>query len=295
MDLDKLGVFSHPGSIHVGDAYKAKKEHNPRETGKQFLTGGPAKTGRGPDAYLDKTLKRLTEGDPYVDPATRTRQEHLEQKKTYTNTKPFVLGGRQGSTYKPPEYVSVPDKDADKPKSPKSPGPRNFVTSPSKSGRAGLLGKEYPYMSEPYDSVAAMDKKLREQHRETLKGKTFVTANKSGSYLFDNSTAAFHVEPGPLYVKPKTPKVELKPFRPSSPSKKGYNAAPIIPFMEPTPEQKAIEAARKEKEKEEMERRKKLGVFWPAKGPKSTPIRVVRSLPNSPAHGSRPDAPFSPT
>jgi hypothetical protein len=61
-DLMRMGIFSEPTYISVGEPYNSKKTMTLdfRAAGKQFLTA-PAHHGQNPDAYFDHHFVRLFE------------------------------------------------------------------------------------------------------------------------------------------------------------------------------------------------------------------------------------------
>jgi hypothetical protein len=61
------GTFSEPGNLAVGDNYvKPPATKLPRHSGQQFSVVAP-RSGRAPDAFLDKTVRSLGEGAPFTD------------------------------------------------------------------------------------------------------------------------------------------------------------------------------------------------------------------------------------
>jgi len=282
-DINRLGVFSQPGSIDIGDPFH--KEHNlpQRFQGKQFLTHG-TKVGKNPDALIDRDYKRLSEGDQYVDPGTYERRAKVQEKSKNISERPFYPSkpsakatgkgthfGTIGGMYKHEN-----DDDPNAPRNTET-APRNFYTNPSKKGGYGTpgttIGKQLDVMSEPYLVSRELEKVERREARGRIP-KAFQSTHKSGSGLFDESV--FRYEPGafkPREVQRKPP--IPKPFTPSHPAKFGYNST-ISKFPEYKPDP-LDEKLAKERAERAAERSKK-GIFKPNSGFKSRPNSVINPL-----------------
>lgn len=109
-----------------------------------MLPGG-AKWGTNPDALIDKTFKRLSENERYVDPGKHEREYNLKQMEKRTGKAfypPKISNGPIGAP-----YPNTNDDEREAPKEP--PAPRGVFTNPMKKGCPGTpgltLGEEGPH------------------------------------------------------------------------------------------------------------------------------------------------------
>ncbi|KIZ04247.1 hypothetical protein MNEG_3714 [Monoraphidium neglectum] len=92
-----FGTFSEPGTLAIGDPYsKPPATKLPRHSGKQFAIV-IGKEGRSPEVYLDKQIRSLGEGAPYVDAWILDKRLSRIPGKPVSD-KPFAtLVGRRGN------------------------------------------------------------------------------------------------------------------------------------------------------------------------------------------------------
>mmetsp|Transcript_18056 Transcript_18056/g.58963 ORF Transcript_18056/g.58963 Transcript_18056/m.58963 type:complete len:281 (+) Transcript_18056:57-899(+) len=271
-----MGIFSQMSSICVGDKFDKTEKLPERFLGKQF-TSGATITGNNADAMLDKTFKRLSEGDTYLDPGALERKHRVAQRKMNISEKAFYPSqpGRKapgpGTSYgcigKQPDYMA---ETADTNEKDAAVG-RNFYTNPPKKGGFGVPGTTISpantYLPDEYLASRTIDKVERAKAREKIHKPFNSTGTSRGGYfdskIFENAPGAFVPRDREKY------KADFKAFRPSHPAKKGFNSTHFPSYVEDPLDAKI------EKAKAEAAERKKLGVFKPSSGPKSYPIRVV--------------------
>lgn len=109
-----------------------------------MLPGG-TKWGTNPDALIDKTFKRLSENERYVDPGKHEREYNLKQMEKRTG-KAFYPPKKSNGPIGAP-YPNTNDDERETPKQP--PAPRGIFTNPMKNGCPGTpgltLGEEGPH------------------------------------------------------------------------------------------------------------------------------------------------------
>ncbi|KAJ3272536.1 hypothetical protein HDV01_005487 [Terramyces sp. JEL0728] len=91
-DLTRMGIFSEPNYISVGEPYQTKKGASTldyRANGKQFLSSPPKHGHDSKDAYFDQTFGRLFENEPYTDLVTLRRRWRLKAKEKNITNAPF--------------------------------------------------------------------------------------------------------------------------------------------------------------------------------------------------------------
>lgn len=272
-DIDRLGVFSYPGSIDIEDEYTKPSKQHSRYGGKQMVVQGDV-LGNLPDAMIDKNFKRLSENDVYIDPGSLERRERAARKERNVSEKAFLpsspakkssgKGTYYGCISPAQEYMHDNDPDAVKPP-PDTNGPKNFLCSPAKKGGYGTTGTSIghvpEYESEPYLNSRILEKDERIAAREKIV-KPFVSSGRGGG-LFHTDVYAY--EPGPVMrERTKPPPIE-KAFKSPGKGKSGHNCTlSAFPEYMPDPfeEREAIEKA-------EKAAAKPPGIFKPGSVPKS--------------------------
>jgi hypothetical protein len=164
-DLLRLGLFTAPEFISIGEPFASQRDAPQNLKGKQFLTAPIKKGHDSKDAYFGKTNVYLFENEPYVDQVYLRRRWRAQAKEKNISQKPFILPGLpprpsgKGSHYgtieqqwpSPKREIQkrpvVPEK--------KQKEPRNFLSCPPKRGGFGYanvtIGKPYEYSSDPYE------------------------------------------------------------------------------------------------------------------------------------------------
>jgi hypothetical protein len=296
-DMQALGLFSQPSYISIGDTFekraatvgKEEKKDYARHQGKQFTTSPPKRGKVGTKVFFDE-FKPLYQTEKFEDPGTSQKEYGKEQKKKNIVPRPFApsspskknsgLGayyGTIGTKFEHQVEYEVQKKE-DKPK-PVEHEKRNFVTSPSKRGTYGVphstIGPSFEYKSDPYDFQRETDlkenaDKLKKRIGAPFKGTShpldfFDThKNVAASTIYATDEKAL----SPKKEKPSEDKKVEKPFKPSSPPKRGFNST-FTPF----PEYKTDPFEQKPETKDKDE--KSRPVFKPVSNAKSTPTRSI--------------------
>ncbi|KAJ3324324.1 hypothetical protein HDV06_000363 [Boothiomyces sp. JEL0866] len=252
-DLTRMGIFSEPNYISVGEPYQPKKGASTldyRANGKQFLTSPPKYGHDSKDAYFDQTFVRLFENEPYTDLVALRRRWRLKAKeKNITNApfkpssvppKPSGKGSHWGTIE---QQWPIKNKKFELPLKPiahekKHPELKNFYTSPAKKGSGYgysnvTIGKSYQYQSDPYDGAVLAERQNKSEKKKKMVGdKPFVSASTSQEYF--NQFAGLSKLPITDAETPgKQEKKILVPFKPSSGY--GYTINPY-PVYEPPKE-----------------------------------------------------------
>jgi hypothetical protein len=210
----------------------------------------------------------LCVGDPYVDPSRRERKPKVIQVDPEASFKPPGMVkqsiNKLGYEYEPhgsgardPKEMYAKYKDATP--------LRNFVTAPLKKGGGGVLtpgvlfgcGEEnrFPeHIPDDYDAAKKLRTKELEYHKTKLQETPF-KGSAYGNGTFDTYQDAYHYDqPYGIPREPRPDNIQVAqheaPFRPSNPSKKGYNAT-MEPFPEHVPDPVPEPAKRKPKEEGE--------------------------------------------
>jgi hypothetical protein len=167
------------------------------------MTGG-MNYPTNPEGLIEKTLLRLSEGEPYVDPGKHEREHALAQEKR-----------RTGKGWFPPalempieHHEYLPDGERPEPKPPKAVKgtpqylrDRGVKTAPSKRGCVGTpkitIAPAFESMPDEYQPARELDRDAKEKAREKIekpfKGRTAQIGNNC-SGLFDENIYAY--EPG---------------------------------------------------------------------------------------------------
>mmetsp|Transcript_11368 Transcript_11368/g.13476 ORF Transcript_11368/g.13476 Transcript_11368/m.13476 type:complete len:300 (+) Transcript_11368:134-1033(+) len=281
-DQEKLGMFSWAGSINVGDEYEQKHPIKSRYTGKQMLTKGDT-WGNNPDALLDKTFKRLSENDTYLDPGTLERKERVKKRekniteKAFYPTAPAKKSTGPGMNYgtigepMPYKHEFEPNELKSMILKPEVGEPKNFQTAARKMGGYGTLGTTigpaHEYLSEPYCYSRTLERTERAVNREKI-AKPFVSSGRGGG-LFDRNVYA--TEPGPQFRPRDRPRPIEKPFKPPHPPKTGVNCT-ISQFPEYMEDPLEIKL---KKDREEKAAARPPGIFKPMNVSKTMRVTAV--------------------
>jgi hypothetical protein len=91
-DLIRMGIFSEPTYISVGEPFTSKKGTSTldyRANGKQFLTAPPRRGHDTRDVYFDHSYVRLFENEPYTDLVQLRRRWRNQAKEKHISSAPF--------------------------------------------------------------------------------------------------------------------------------------------------------------------------------------------------------------
>lgn len=230
-DMERVGLFQEMGYICVGDKYKAASSIAFNDTaggGKQMLPGGRKSKSALPSGYFSDKFSRVLDGESYSDPVKMRRQDRLKEAQKNIG-KPFVpssgekkmsgIGSYYGTLSGPVPALSPQMKP---PKEYKAPG-KNFYTSPGKKGTGYgfvhvTLGRYHESVSgDKYNCYHDSVRRENEAHRKLTKGGAF-RLNMAPRDFFDDNPYK-NDKPLPPARKSAEKKLDLKPFKPSSPSK----------------------------------------------------------------------------
>ena len=249
--------------------------------GKQFSTRG-AKTGANPDALLDSTYKRLSDGEPFFDPGVAERR--AKKKDNPEVTQPFkppqpskvgVVGGCIGPI---PSHVPVHgDKSSERRarvrKEVVHEG-RNFVTSSTKKGTyssnvSTTIGDAPAFMfgdspSHGINAERAERRRLRDKITQP-----FVSGGPPR--LLDSKV--YVNEPGDMKPRAVKKDPDSAGWRPAGPNRTVKGTISVFPEHVPEPLDDMLKAQREEAK---AEREKKCGpAFYPCGGTKTMPIQSI--------------------
>lgn len=185
-DNERLGFFSEPAYISIGDKYKSDPGTKPFNTNaykkKQMMTTSTKSkaTGSG-DGYIDGSFKRMMAGEAAYDPVRIRRKEQLKEKKKQIVPNPFAYtgpvkklagsGSSNGTFAGAVKYMDPKEKGKGKYQSPK----RNFTTNPSKKGSGyGYLevtiGQFPKYQGSPYMAEQTKERKAAKAAKAKMVG-----------------------------------------------------------------------------------------------------------------------------
>lgn len=254
----RFGYFGFIAPLAVGDdslapraMRKPKTEDEGAEPIRNIVTN-PPKKGATPDAFFSMETPNCI-GDPYVDPASRNRLKKVLYVDPEACFKPAGVVkhsiNKLGVEYVP--HATGNEDPKEKYAKYKDHTPlRNLVTSPLRKGGGGVLtpgvlfgfGEEmrFPeHMADDFDAARKLRMKELEYHKTKMQEQPF----RPGSYgngTFDSYIDAYHYDQP--YGIPREERViqiakanHEMPFRPSNPSKKGYQSC-MTPFPEHIPD-----------------------------------------------------------
>lgn len=197
-------VFSIPTYTTIGDRYE-KKVIDERSKGKTFLVPS-GRTGKLPDALIQKEFLSINEGDKYVDPGTADRRYRLEKKKKNITEAPFkyanfpqkpsgsgsYFGTMDGKPI-PHETDYIVPRKGDKIEK-KGPTVRPIYTAPSKKGSYGMVGTTFSsvgqdYVADFYDTKRMRERQEREASHKKMQSSAFKPVGRSAK-TFDEAPNA---------------------------------------------------------------------------------------------------------
>ncbi|KAL5018600.1 hypothetical protein ScPMuIL_004322 [Solemya velum] len=292
-DMERVGMFQEMGYVTINDKYKVPGSVQFNESaakGKQLLPGGSKSKSALQAGYFADKFARIMESEAYSDPIKIRRQQRLKEGQrnigkaflpSNGEKKPSGLGSHYGTLG---GAVSAFSPSMRAGKSYKSPG-RNFTTNPGKIGTgfgymAVTLGKYPQYMPSQYDINKQLMKKEIEIHKNATKGGAF-KLNMHPKTFFDQNPYASDRPSGGRREGGSTKKLDVKPFKPSSPGKMpgGMKAGTFDPYPSHSADTYKVKVHRP------INVVNKSGkTFTPSQGPKSVPTcsiinqNVVRSI-----------------
>lgn len=307
----RFGYFGFCAPLAVGDDSKAPKtirKPKPEDEGAEPIRNiitNPPKKGATVDTLFSYDPP-LCIGDPYIEDAARNRRPKVVMVDPEACFKPpgvvKVSINKLGYEYEPhgtgirdPKEVYVKYKDATP--------LRNFVTAPLRKGGGGVLtpgvlfgfGEEnrFPeHMPDDYEAGRKLRTKEIEYHKTKMQEMPF-KSNNYGNNTFDTVIDAYHYDQP--YGIPREEKVSQisvatheQAFRPSNPSKKGFNAT-LEPFPEHMPDPVPEPARRKPKDDTEQPPSWRAGAPRECPKPDASVMTNLRNLRSSyPTRFARP-------
>jgi len=257
--LKKFGTFSTPTFAGVGEPFNDGRQKDDRTTGRQFSTNKQRvgqlgdNWNRGPMGKREP-VKRLYEGEKYVDPhkgtASFETQERLKNLTTngfrYSSPNKYSSGlggywGCIGPKYKhEPDYNVLTKKDL--------PGPvvheaRQVLTNPPKRGygsttpgcifgpgplageepRGRYGGREFSHAPDPYDLARQKESAERKANAEALLGRAPFKSMSHAVDFFDGhgrvASSKTYTEDPRIPERPPAPKPEASEQRAFYPSR----------------------------------------------------------------------------
>jgi len=270
---NRFGLFSQPPAGVWGDGnYAFDKEKKLGQDGKPItkprgIYGGPCRSGKTQSSYFQKP-DFVTVGDKYVDPASIERQYQNSKKSKKHEAEFKPADGTKSDPFKAlyehkTEHHNV-TKNYRGPDGKVVVPPRNIVTNPGKSGHGDstvghLLGKTYAHKPDPYNRAKELAAKEREEDKKKLQEQPFRSVSH-GNENFTTSKKTFGkddkvLKPAPLKASTPPGKLHENEFKPSNPSKQGYNKTiNKFPEYKPDPIKIAVRKIDDGKEKKEAYR-----------------------------------------
>lgn len=271
----RFGLFSvPPAGISGSSSVASPKKKNLGPDGKPATNPrgiyiGSPRTGKTESSYFSK-VGYTTIGDPYVEAETRHRKDELAKSKLIKHdvewrSSPQVLSDPVSPVYKHMnDFVETKKSHRGADGKVITENRNIFTTRPHPgyglSTVGHLFSKPDAHMSDPYERKKELEKKEREEGRKKLQEQPFLRSSpKNGTFTSDRNTFSLD-KPLPekkMDSPAKSSKVHDAPFKPSNPTKKGYNAT-----FEKYPEHKADPIRHAERKKEDPSQKKdafKLG------------------------------------
>jgi len=294
-DMERVGIFQEMSYITITDKYKgagAVQFNQSASKGKQMLPGGSKTRSALQAGYFNDKFVRVMENEAYTDPIKMRRQYRLKESKKNIG-KPFLpssgekqpsgLGNHYG-TLSGPITAFSPQNRAEKPY--KASG-KNFYTNPGKKGTGYgyvpvTIGDYHKHQTDEFDRAKENSKKDNAHHRAALKGGAFKLNMHPNAYFDENPYRGDR--PLPPVKKQGDRKLDVKPFKPSSPGKQpaGMKAGTFDPYPS-----HSADPYRNKASKPANVVNKSGKIFMPSAGPKSAPIssvldqNIVKSINNT--------------
>lgn len=282
-DMERVGVFQEMGYVSIGDKYKPHGSiqfNQSAAKGKQILPGGSKSRTALQTGYFSDNFTRIMEAEAYTDPIKIRRQHRLKEGQRNIG-KPFLpssgdkqpsgLGSHYGTLAGPIQAFSP----GARPRRQYKPPGKNFYTNPGKDGTGfgyvGVtIGSYHKHQPDEYDRARDSHKKITEAHRKALKGGPFKLNMAANPYFDENPYRSDR----PLGSAKKSggTRVDVKPFKPSSPGKEpaGMKAGTFDPYPSHSSDPYNVKVTRKVNVVNKSGR-----IFTPSAGPKSAPVNSV--------------------
>lgn len=283
-DMERVALFQEMGYISIGDKYKSADSlafNDAAGRGKQMLSGGVKSKSALPAGYFNDKFSRILEGEAYSDQVKMRRQ--YRQKEAQKNIgKPFIpshgdkkmsgAGSYYGTLSGPIPAISPLTRPAPEYKPPG----KNFYTNPGKKGTGYgytdvTLSHYGKHETDEFDRSRQLMKRENEAHKKAVKGGAF-RLNMAPKPFFDENP--FKTErPLPPAKKAVDRKVDVKPFKPSSPAKQdgGMKAGTFDPYPSHSADPYHVRTS-----SQSGSAISKTGkTFFPTQGPKSAPSTSI--------------------
>jgi len=239
---NRFGLFSYPPAGVWGDGdYNYTKSKKLGQDGKpatepRGVFSGPGRSGKTESSFFSKA-GYTTIGDKYIDPSSIERQHQLAKKKKIAHESEFKPANGNKSDpfnalFEHKTELNAVKKNYRGPDGKVIVPPKNITTNPSKNGHGDstvghLFAKTHPHMAEPFDRQRELESKEREADKKKLQEQPF-RYNSHGGDNFNRNKHVFGkddkvLQPAPAKVKEDSKKMHEAPFKPSNPSKHGYN------------------------------------------------------------------------
>ncbi|KAK2152697.1 hypothetical protein LSH36_321g05015 [Paralvinella palmiformis] len=282
-DMERVGIFQEMSYITIADRYKDGGHVQFNEAaakGKQILPGGSKTRSSLQAGYFNDKFARVLEGEAYTDPIKMRRQYRLKEAKKNIG-KPFLpsngekklsgLGSHYGTLSGPIQALSPQGR----PKKPYKQPSKNILTNPGKRGTgygyvSVTIGEYQKHLTDEYDRAKENVKKDNAQHRGAVKGGAFKLNMHPTDYFDENPYRGDR--PLPPAKKQSDHKIDVKPFKPSSPGKNpaGMKAGTFDPYPS-----HSADPYKSKLNKHSNIVNKSGKIFMPSAGPKSAPITSV--------------------
>jgi len=239
---NRFGLFSQPKAGVWGDGdynfgkTKVVGGDGKVKTAPRGIYGGITKSGKMESSYLSKS-GYVTIGDKYIDPASIERQYQNSRKKKFPHESEFKPADGTKSDAMKPVFKHMTDFHEVK-KNYRGPdgkvicANKNITTNPGKVGSGDstvghLFSKTLQHLPDPYDQMRVVQAKEREEHKKKLQEAPFRSVSH-GNNNFATHKQQFGKDAGVLPLGPvkevvNNTKLHEAPFKPSNPSKIGYN------------------------------------------------------------------------
>uniref|UniRef100_A0A8C4ZPA3 Cilia-and flagella-associated protein 96 n=1 Tax=Gadus morhua TaxID=8049 RepID=A0A8C4ZPA3_GADMO len=283
-DMERLGVFQEMGYVSIGDKYVPARYRPFNEAagrGRQMQTGGPRLSSSLQIGFFETTFQRIFESEALNEPLKRARQQRLQQARRRVGALFLPSDGPKQTCGSGSYYgtLSGPMKAMSTQAVPKkglpSPG-RNIYTSPPKKGAGSsypnvTLSKTDLYTPDRYDRAKELLQSETATNRSKFKSGPFKLHLHPKDYFHENPY--FSNKPIPPAQKPlPATKQFLVPFKPSSPTKQigGMKAGTFDLYPS--------HSADPYKPGRPKQANPGHPTFWPAPGPKSSPVKSIVTL-----------------
>jgi len=238
---NRFGLFSSPPAGVWGDGdYNKNKQKilgsdGRVKTAPRNIYGGTCRAGKTESSFISKA-SYVTISDPYRDQASIERQYQISRKKKFPHEQEFKPADANKSDPFKAIFKHMPEFSTEK-KNHRAPdgkvicAPKNITVNPMKSGHGDstvghLFSKPPKHEKDEYERKREMELKEKEEQKKKLQETAWRSADHGGRPFSNNKNTFGSAKPLPQQ-RPKTvatpPQISEYPFKPSNPSKKGYN------------------------------------------------------------------------